>query len=504
MPPGGYEYPTTDITVSSFTGDVRSFFPKPQGLVESDWPPTQVEYLGIYLEQIGCKTVLIEGHYIDRDYVDDVALFYSRSLRSYPNYCQRLHFFSQEFDKQAWRSMVVQSASRDQAGKFLQHCYLGFSVVKPLPGSPLGRTVLPTLGSETKSGAKRFFGAVRPYQVHLAGYELQIIGLVFQQQDQGVSACATTALWSAMHNVTKAEGLTILTPAEITEAASRYALPTGRALPSEGLTIQQICEATRAAGLQPVLIPSVSLDHDRAQLLAYLNSGFAPVLALQPLSGTGVGHAVCAVGLKTNQVQPQTNPELHFKDRATSVTGVYIHDDRLGPYAAAELVPWTINNGKIRTAVFIRWPDADVPAEQSFLQAIIVPVPTKLRMSLTRIRKLAHSLVQAAGELFPEFADHVVFNCRYQLAYDYLSNATSFGISEDGSYELQCKTVLSRFVGLIEITNEDEPLFDVLLDATETLANPSALAVVGRRGLPSKYHQDLRNIANNLAARFVL
>jgi hypothetical protein len=151
-----------------------------------------------------------------------------------------------------------------------------------------------------------------------------------------------------------------------------------------------------------------------------------------------------------------------------------------------------------------RWPDADVPAEQSLLQAIIVPVPAKLRMSLTRIRKLAHSLAQAAGELFPEFADHVIFSCRYQLAYDYLANAVSFGLSEDGSYGLQCKTVLSRFVGLIEITNEDEPLFDVLLDATETLANPSALAVVGRRGLPAKYHLDLTNIANNLAAHLVM
>jgi len=504
MPPGRYEYPTTDIAVSPFAGDVRSFFPKPQGLVESEWPPTQVEYLGIYLKEIGCKTILVEGHYMDRDYVYDVALFYSRSLRSYPNYCQRLHFFSQEFDQQTWRSMVVESASREKAGKFLRDCYLGFSVVKPLPGSPLGRTVLPTLGPEAKSGAKRFFGAVRPYQVHVAGFELEVVGLVFQQQDQGVSACATTALWSAMHNVTKAEGLTVLTPAEITEAASRYALPTGRALPSEGLTIQQICEATRAAGLQPVLIPSVSLDHDRAQLLAYLSSGFAPVLALQPLSGSGVGHAVCAVGLKISQIRPQSNPELHFKDRATSVTGIYIHDDRLGPYATAELVSWTAENGKIRTAVFIRWPDADVPAEQSLLQAIIVPIPSKLRMSLTRIRALAHGLAQAAAVLFPEFTGHIVFNCRYQLAHDYLANAAKFGLSEDGSYELQCKTVLSRFVGLIEITNEDEPLFDVLLDATETLANPSALAVVSRNGLPAKYHPELTNIARQFAARLIL
>lgn len=504
MPLIGLEYPATDIRVCVFSGDLESFFPKPQGLVESEWPPTQVRYLGIYLGQLGCKTVLVEDHYMDRDYVYDVALFYSRSLRSYPNYCQRLHFFSEAFDQEAWRSHVVNIGSREHAASFLQASYLGFSVVKPLPGSPLGRTVLPTLGPEAQSGAQRSFGAVRPYQVHLAGFDLRVTGLVFQQQDQGVSACATTALWSAMHNVTKAEGLTVMTPAEITEAASRYALPTGRALPSEGLTIQQICEATRAAGLQPVLIPSVSLDHDRAQLLAYLSSGFAPVLAVQPLSGTGVGHAVCAVGLKVHQIKPQTNPNLHFKDRATSVTGLYIHDDRLGPYAAAELVQWTADNGKVRTAVFIRWPDADVPAEQSYLQAIIVPVPSKLRMSLTRIRALAHGLVEAAAVLFPEFADHIVFSCRYQLRHDYLSKAIHFGLSEAGLYDLQCKTVLSRFVGLIEITNEEEPLFDILLDATETLANPSALAIVGRRGLPAKYHPDLRNIADQFAARLIL
>jgi hypothetical protein len=498
-----HEYPKTHVAVHAYEGHLRSFFPKPPGLIESEWPPLQVEYLGIYLKELGCQTVLVEGHYIDRDYVHDVALFYSRSLRSYPNYCERLHFFGNNFDQESWRAMVVDAASRKSAAKTLQDSYLGFSVVRPLPGSPLGRTVLPTLGPKTKSGAKRSFGAVRPYNVHLAGFTLEVTGLVFQQQDQGVSACATTALWSAMHNVTKAEGLTILTPAEITEAASRYALPTGRALPSEGLTIQQICEATRAAGLQPVLIPSVSLDHDRAQLLAYLSSGFAPVMALQPLSGSGVGHAVCAVGLKTNEVRPQTNPDLLFKDRATSVDGIYIHDDRLGPYAAAELVSWTANDGRIRTAVFIHWPDGETPAEQSLLQAIIVPVPSKLRMSLTRIRALAHSLVQAAAVLFPEFSGHLVFNCRYQLASDYLFHAAHFGLSDDGCYALECETVLSRYVGLIEIANEETPLFDVLLDATETLANPSALALVVRKDMPTQYRPEIDHIARQFAARLI-
>ena len=168
------------------------------------------------------------------------------------------------------------------------------------------------------------------------------------------------------------------------------------------------------------------------------------------------------------------------------------------------MVPWTSKEGKIRTAEFIRWPDKDVPAYQSLLQAIIVPVPSKLRMSLTRIRALAHSLVQAAAELFPEFAGQLIFNCRYQLAPDYLQRAPHFGVSEDGCFQLLCRTALSRFIGLIEITHDEEPLFDVLLDATETLANPSALALVGHGGMPTKYHTELATIASVFAAQSII
>ena len=213
MSPNGYEYPIKDIKVSVFEENLRGHFPKPNGLVESEWPPTQVEYLSVYLKELGCKTVLAETHYLDRDYVYDVALFHARSLRSYPNYCQRLHFFNEAFSEETWRKLVVDPKARNTGEKFLQDSYLWILRDKtPSRGAPLGRTVLPSIGPEAKSGAKRTFGAVRPYSVHLAGYTLEVVGLVFQQQDQGVSACATTALWSAMHNVTRAEGLTVLTP----------------------------------------------------------------------------------------------------------------------------------------------------------------------------------------------------------------------------------------------------------------------------------------------------
>ena len=76
--------------------------------------------------------------------------------------------------------------------------YLGFMVIKPLPGSPIGRTVLRTFERDAPRGGRREFTAIRRYTVSLAGLSLSVRGLAFQQQDQGVSACATTALWSAL------------------------------------------------------------------------------------------------------------------------------------------------------------------------------------------------------------------------------------------------------------------------------------------------------------------
>ena len=54
----------------------------------------QLVYVERYLEDLGCKSILIEHDYIDRDYMEDHSVFYSRSLQPYPNRCQRVHFFS--------------------------------------------------------------------------------------------------------------------------------------------------------------------------------------------------------------------------------------------------------------------------------------------------------------------------------------------------------------------------------------------------------------------------
>jgi hypothetical protein len=497
-------YPTKRIEAVSFTSNLPALFERPLGLDDSLWPPTQMVYLGRYLNALGCKTIVIESHYIDRDYISDVALFYSRSLRAYDNFCQRLHFFKEPFDQSRWTQLVAGTSGEesDRNVRFLQGAYLGFSVLRPLPGSPVGRTVLPPLGLTTATGRRREFQTIRDYKVHLARFELRVRGLAFQQQDQGVSACATTALWSSIHGVAPVEGLSIPTPADITEAASRYLLVGGRPLPSEGLTVHQMCEAIRATGLAPLFVPSISYESDRAQLYSYLRSGLAPVLAIQSLEGAG-GHAVCAVGFKSGEVAPQTDPKLNFRDASTSLQGLYIHDDRLGPYASADVYAWTLQNKDIRTALRISWPDEDVDVEHAVLSSFVVPVPTKLRLTVTRMRELGLRLADTAGQIYQQFNRTVTLATKYQKGSAYQSESSGFGLSADGIYKLCCGIALSRYVGVIEIGIPDGPLFDLVLDATETNANPAALVCVRREMLPAENEEGLRSIVASFGAEFI-
>lgn len=510
--PLGYEYPSQRTRVLACPRDkeFHKLFTEP-GLTENGWPPTQVDYIGFYLQRLGCQTIVIERHYVDRDFVDDHALFYSRSLRGYPNHCQRLHFFRAAFDDARWRALISEAnqGHHSRVQELLQTDYLGFSVVRPLPGSLVGRTVLRTLDQATPEGHSRLFSCTRDYRVHLAGFELSVTGLAFQQQDQGVSACATTALWSALQRVARLEGLPLATPAEITQAASRYFLAGGRALPSEGLTIHQICEATRSSGLAPVVVQGLALDQARAQLHGYVTSGFPAVLALQPLRRGADGHAVCAVGLKLGSVAPQSDPQLHFRDGASSALAVYVHDDRLGPYAVADLAQHTLTaddhvpgmrTGEIVPVLRIRWPGDGAEMEISMLRAIVVPVPTKVRLTVARMRSLGVVIADLLGGQLAGLHQRVDLTCRYRQSTDYLQNAYSFALSDAGLLELVNSTVLSRYVGVIQLAGPDGPLVDVVLDATETQANPAVLCCVCRSALPRDAIGMITSIARRLGS----
>ena len=92
-------YPHPEIKVLKADADWLNVYPHPPKISGVSWPPPQIEYLNVYVKQHGCQTVVLETHYIDHAFMQDAAIYYVRSLRSYPNFTKRLHFFSRTFDE---------------------------------------------------------------------------------------------------------------------------------------------------------------------------------------------------------------------------------------------------------------------------------------------------------------------------------------------------------------------------------------------------------------------
>ncbi len=246
-------------------------------------------------------------------------------------------------------------------------------------------------------------------------------------------------------------------------------------------------------------------QQDRGIIMTYLQSGFPPVLGIKRLEA-GDGHAVCAVGVKLAAPQPQTDSTLHHVDLGSRLVGLFIHDDRLGPYAIADVVPYTVDGGDetaIRTALWIKWPDK-VEEEHSLLTAIIVPVPVKLRLRAARMREHALGLADAAGAVLAEAEGTAAFDCRYVRSTDYRTAAAMYPLTAAGRTTIACELVLSRYVGVVTVSRMDGiALFDAVLDTTETDSNPPYLALVRRAGLEDTSRGKMEQISRLIHAKLV-
>lgn len=377
------------------------------------------------------------------------------------------------------------SAYKRASAHFSEEAYLGFCVIKPLMGSPVGRTVLRTYGCEAEGSYLRVFSSIRGYKAHVSGSELKIRGLAFQQQDVGVSACATTALWSSLQQSIQFEEIRPATPAQITMLASQYVLPFGRALPSEGLSVGQMCQAIQALGVSPNMFRVVKeFDAARSYLHSVTLSGFAPVLVMQRFDNKDESHAVTVTGVKIDSsfdVGPSRTPMI---DRARELRAVYIHDDRVGPYIKADIAE---SNKCLYLEIDYR---GTYPAEKWLLTHILVPLHSKIRVTFTGLRRLATSvLIECAKEVdklvtptsradFPK----LVYETKVQRSTEYIEELIfeENGLSPTTLHEAFSRILYSRYVGIIRINSEAFGTFDLLIDTTSTMRNLNYLGVIFR------------------------
>ncbi|PXF60797.1 MAG: hypothetical protein C4B59_07345 [Candidatus Methanogaster sp.] len=134
----------------------------------------QARYIYKYTKDINANTVVIEDHYIDKDYLIDYSKFYARSFDTPSTITKRLHFFSENFSTENFREMLV-NCDKEQL-KALEESYLGFVVVKPIRDvneNPLiGRTLLKPYYSDIEQEYRCFL--YKSYPVSLYGIPLNI------------------------------------------------------------------------------------------------------------------------------------------------------------------------------------------------------------------------------------------------------------------------------------------------------------------------------------------
>lgn len=468
-----------------------------QGCCLDELPPSQqLQYIREYLRDLEAKSVIIEPNYFDRDYLAEFSSFYAVSSRGYPNICRRFHFFALPLDNDIFRQAL--GGDNVALGK-LQQSYLGFCVIRPIPSAPLGRTVLALYPDKTPN-RPRITNPARIYKTHLAGIELSIRGLAWQQQDTAVAACATIGVWSMLHSSAFDDHHAIPTTAEITKAAHKTASLGSRIFPSVGLSIYQLAEAIKEHDLSPVICQGdiqvdgqhfFSKERFSGTCAAFIRSGY-PVLVIGPLDGHGP-HAQCMVGFR-DAPDPLVPPSSGVGLFDAGIEHIYIHDDNLGPnvrfrvcendkkqvYLKADPPPPLY--GELRQYsptenYFSLWP-----------QQLIVAVHNDLRTSPDQLHRAGLIKANLLNSIFMKLNSvtgiPLVLGSRFIRLTDYLGCelerllASSPECLSRVRLQLQegCPP-MSLHLGLVRISLADStPLLDVLFDTTDSDRNHPAYA----------------------------
>ena len=289
----------------------------------------QVDYVFRYLSDLGAQSILLEFEYVDEDYLDDFSKFYVRRFSSRGHKCARLHFFADKLNHAAFDKAPF-DFSQDAFSNRLQRCYLGFMVVKPLPKTFIGKTCLKKYNPAQESESQRLL--LRRYDVNLFGVDLYVESIAFQEQDKVVSACATTAIWSALHALQWPQLRDIPSCSEITTNAINFIEGSSNSFPSKELSNKQILRSLDMEGLRhhSESIRAIGEKEFFDTVKYYIESGLPLILGASVYKvrehmelSKVAGHAVTVLGYKVS----------------TSGNALYVHDDRLGPFARATFSP---------------------------------------------------------------------------------------------------------------------------------------------------------------------
>lgn len=361
---------------------------------DGDLDPAAVRLCELLKKQ--CASVVKEVDYIDADFKSSFSRFYYSSYRDIAKRCTRLHFFSSPLSTDDLYDFYPLTDSDP---------YLGFVVLRPLPAHKLGRAILteklldaaPLMPEAAHE--RKFLTCRAKYAVNLAGNTISFWGSPWMQQDTMVSACASVSLWCANYHMSArfAPEFRFFTTPKITDLASQYSLATGRAMPSEGLTVEQMTTGLKAMGFEPILrFPKTG--QEAMQLCYQYVESSIPVILIISYAQSLVGHAVTLVGHTMDLAKPRNTPDtvewspLSFLRSSAFVPRFVVQDDTGGPFRFLELLDWpdAITRNLISKAeedtlrsryrCVVALDDGTEYKRVGFLRSALVPLPPRVTL----------------------------------------------------------------------------------------------------------------------------
>lgn len=415
------------------------------GLVER-YASAQPRVLQTVLAQafaLGAQSAVLEYRYLDPDYRHEHSRFYSTTFRRYPSVAHRLHFFAER--------VPPELMSSDAPARFGDLDYLGYTVLRPVPGAPVGRTML-----RPHPDVEPHITCLTKDTVHLLGERLTIRAAPFVAQDAQLSICAHADLWMVAYYHHLRFHAERMLPGQIADAVPQ---DIGRGTPSSGLSLYQISAAASRIGLPP-LVYGLQPPPEGETLLRlacrYLNSGMPVIVG-------GGEHSFVLVGYERLRAG-QPDERIRF----------FRHDDETGPYEPVdnyrfdEYSPWDYLIVPLPSKVFLSGEAAEVVGGEHLRQALDDHPSTEGARLLDQLEDPSRPL-----------------SVRTTVV---RSNAFKTGLDErdvpPALAAVYRRMQMSRWVWVVELVdrrrrNADEPdvLAEVIIDATDHVRDRHVLAV---------------------------
>lgn len=465
-----------------------------------------VAYFSKYLDNIGAKCYVVEKEYVDKDYLEDYSLYYARCFKKYERFCKRIHFFSKDYDNTTLEKIFFETGVSEADITEFQNSYLGFIVVKPLPLTVIGRTCLKAYIPKTEG---ELFYIYCPIRANLFGIELSVETIPFQEQDKVVSACATSALWSAFQKTGELFDHKILSPSKITQYAVENRISKSRPFPNtSGLTPEQMAHAIFKVELEPLciniepvreskdLLPEKGESEELflarkrkseelflakkreskelflANLYAYTKLSI-PVLFIvkifDELKGIFVLHAISIAGFNiTNGKVVGTKLPL-VSDR---INKLYGHDDQFGPYT-------TIEYDTEQDMWYSLWETQDHKKKELSPHLLLIPIYHKIRITFETI----WSQINSFHKVLLNHKDQLLLDSEnifkaYQFdeiewdIYLISNNDLKKQIRQDATIDTELRkellsSVFPKYLWSATILSKRKPLTTFLFDATD-------------------------------------